>query len=253
MKKVLSTLLLLAMLLSMCCVASASGKTIKTTGKVFVREDASTSAKALQTIDKGTELTMLGSKADKRGITWYYVEYKSGKKGYISSMYTTSPATKASKEASSEKAKTKTAKKSYTIYDKKLNKIGTLKKGAEYTDLNSSFTDVYTVKEGKKGNKTEYKVTDTYEKIWYGNQKVGYILVKTEKEKVEEESKTEKVEKEPKTEKEKVKEEPKTEKEKDEGDSKTEKSKTKEEPKTEKSKSKEEPKAKKDKTEEDTE
>ena len=184
MKKVLSVLLLVAMLLSAVCVASASAKTIETTGKVYLRADASTSAKSLTTISKGTELTVLASKGDKRGIAWYKVSYK-GKTGYISSMYTTDAATKEKGDEHSKTAHTNTAKKSYTIYNEKLKKIGTLKKGAEYTDLTITITNEYTVKEkeghGKHKTVVEYKVTETYLKIWYGNQKVGYILVNTEK------------------------------------------------------------------------
>ena len=88
MKKVLATLCLIALLMSMLCVPALAESTMYTTGNVYMRTGPGTSYSRIRVLAKGTSVTKIGSSHSDSGALWYKVKY-SGKTGYVMSAYLT--------------------------------------------------------------------------------------------------------------------------------------------------------------------
>ena len=82
MKKLISAMLIIAMLLGVCALAE-----VKTTGNVNLRTGPGLAYDVLTSVSKGKSLTYLKQTSiDDRGIAWYLVEHK-GTECWISSVY----------------------------------------------------------------------------------------------------------------------------------------------------------------------
>ena len=86
MKRLISVLLIAAMLLACSGIALAS-KSVYTTGKLNLRTGAGKDYHVITTIPKNTKISVYGQRVDDRGIVWYKTSYN-GHEGYVSSMYT---------------------------------------------------------------------------------------------------------------------------------------------------------------------
>ena len=87
MKKIACIALFLALLVS-----TALAATFPCTGTVAwkgvnVRKKAARSSDIITELEKGTKLTVLESETNKVGDTWYHVQLKSGRRGYIMAKY----------------------------------------------------------------------------------------------------------------------------------------------------------------------
>ena len=87
MRKLIVTLLLAALLVSMAGYASAASVTVHITGHCNVRYGPSLDDGIMGTASEGTTLKGTGnSSKDDRGVVWYQVNYH-GEKGWVSSKY----------------------------------------------------------------------------------------------------------------------------------------------------------------------
>ena len=86
MKKILSAVSLLLIILIILCTASAETNTVYTQGTVNLRKKASVDSAVITCLKDRTECEVITSKTDARGIDWYKVEVN-GKTGWISSVY----------------------------------------------------------------------------------------------------------------------------------------------------------------------
>lgn len=87
MKKWIVTLLMAALVLSLCGSALAASVTVHITGDCNVRSGPSLDYRILGTVSSGTTLKGSGtSRKDGRGVVWYEVTYR-GDKGWVSSKY----------------------------------------------------------------------------------------------------------------------------------------------------------------------
>ena len=91
LKRIGAVVLLIAIVMAMCGTAFASSKIpskVYTTGKVFMRTNASLNAKSITTVKSGVWVPCSDVKKDSRKVVWYKVTYN-GKTGWISSVYAT--------------------------------------------------------------------------------------------------------------------------------------------------------------------
>ena len=120
--------------------AKTASKQVKVTSSILnVRSSASYKGKILTTVKKGKTFKYISSKKDSDGRTWYQIEYKSGKKGWVVSKYT--------KLTGDTTTKTKTAEKKVKITGSKVvvrasagksgKKIAMVKKGNTFKYLST--------------------------------------------------------------------------------------------------------------------
>ena len=131
-----------------------------------VRSKADISGKVLTTVKNGKKYPYLSSEKDSEGKTWYQIEYKTGKKGWILSDY----AKLTGGETSSTTTVTQTAVKKVRITgstvavrssaSKTAKKLGSVKKGKTFTYL--------ATKKDAKGNK--------WYQIQYTSKTKGWVL-----------------------------------------------------------------------------
>ena len=146
MKKLISALLIVAMVLAMAAPAMAASK-VYTSGSANLRKGPSLDYAIICTVKKGATLTYKNeTKTDSRGVKWYKVSYN-GKTGWISSKYS-------SFEKSGSKPKTSSKDKVTATGSVNLRKgpglkydiVATVDKGAELKYLGDTKTDSRGVK-----------------------------------------------------------------------------------------------------------
>ena len=154
--------------------AESTKKQVQITATALnVRSSATISGKILATVKNGKKFNYITSKKDSAGKTWYQIEYKSGKKGWILSDYA-----KLTGTAADSKTTTTTAKataKQVRITGEKVNvrdaagysgkKLGSVKEGKTFKYL--------ATKKDNQGN--------TWYQIQYTSTKKGWVLASLSK------------------------------------------------------------------------
>ena len=145
----------------------ATGKQVEITANALrVRDKASRKGKILATVKNGKKFKYISSKKDSEGKTWYQIEYKSGKKGWIHSDYakltgqTTTATTAATKKTEKKVSITGSKVVVRGSASKKGKNLGTVKKGKTFKYLST--------KKDAKGK--------TWYQIQYTSKKKGWVL-----------------------------------------------------------------------------
>lgn len=86
MKRVLSVLMLVVLLVTSTSLTAFAATKGVTTGECNVRKSASKKAAAITTIPAGKTISISKTKRDSRGVTWCYTSYN-GRKGWVSARY----------------------------------------------------------------------------------------------------------------------------------------------------------------------
>ena len=164
LKRILAALLLVAVMVGMFSVSALASTTKYTSANVNLRKSASISSKVLTTIKSNVKLTVLSSKTDDRGVTWYKVTYNK-KTGYVSSLYC-----KDSKSSDGKKTKLSVSGKAYIrkSANKSSKKLDVIHPGEVATYLNKTATDSRGVKWYKVtfGSVTGWVSSKNVKKIW---------------------------------------------------------------------------------------
>lgn len=148
----------------------AASQYIEVTGDtVNVRSNAGTTYSVLGVAKKGSQYAYLSEKKDTKGQTWYYIQFSSGAKGWITAKYAKSVAgtsSKATTEASVTKVQITGATVNVRTGNSKLYPtLGVAKNGATYDYLGSS--------KASKG--------DVWYKIKFSSNKTGWVTSKYSK------------------------------------------------------------------------
>ena len=144
MKKIISKVLIVALLASMLMTVMATtafaATTIYITGEsVYVRKGPSKDYAARGTVHYGEAYSATSTDKDSRGVKWYKISYKNGT-GWVSSRYTSTTASSGSSATGTIKA---TSGSTYirADYNKEAEIITTLSKGNSVSYLGETRTD----------------------------------------------------------------------------------------------------------------
>lgn len=167
LRRILTALLIAALLAGALTVALAESTKFKTTGQCYLRAKADKNSKKLATIKKGKTFYGSKSKTDSRGVKWYYGKYN-GKKGWVSS-----------KNLRVDKKKNKDVKANVTF---KTTAKCHLRTGPS---LDSDLLDW--IPQGKTFKATKYRKDDRGVKWYYGKYRgqKGWVSSKNLKKVVE--------------------------------------------------------------------
>lgn len=94
LKKSVSMLLLVALVLTLLCGAALAATVKGSNGKSYIRKSPNLNGEILGTFPKGASAERLDTSTDNRGVAWYKIKYK-GITGWVSSMYTSCGSTSA--------------------------------------------------------------------------------------------------------------------------------------------------------------